>query len=51
MFSLKSIFYEKKFATLDLLLVDIVLSKADPFHEILVDGQGTGEVAANLLKF
>ena len=51
MYSLKSIFYEKKFPTLDLLLVDIVLSKADPLHEILIDDQETGIVAANLLKF
>ena len=51
MWTLKCNYYRKEFATLDLLLEDIIQSGMDPNYEICLNGRPTGDVAIDLIQF
>jgi hypothetical protein len=48
-FTLDCSYYDKQFPTLNELLDDILISGQDPNHEILRNGQPTGETAWDLI--
>ena len=49
MYTLDCSYYDKEFPTLNALLDDILISGMDPNHEILRNGQPTGETAWDLI--
>lgn len=50
-YSLDCSYYQRSFPTMDELIDDVMTSGMDPNYEITFNGEGTGEMAIDLIQF